>query len=181
MQNLGTKLPAFETTRLVLRPWVPSDAPELYRHASDPAVGPIAGWLPHSDVDDSLLIIQTVFAKAETYAIVLKETGLPIGSVGLLQGARGTFPLPDGELEIGYWIARPYWGHGYATEAVVPVIGHAFNDLGCRVLHGICDVANIKSKRVLEKNGFLHWRTVAGVRDEVVGVTRDYCCMRLMP
>ena len=50
------------TERLILRPWAETDAEDLYRCAKDDRVGPIAGWPPHSSVDDSAEIIRTVFA-----------------------------------------------------------------------------------------------------------------------
>lgn len=50
------------TERLILRPWVETDAEDLYRYAKDDRVGPIAGWPPHSSVDNSAEIIRTVFS-----------------------------------------------------------------------------------------------------------------------
>ena len=65
-----------ETERIILRPWRDSDAEVLYRWASDPDVGPRAGWPPHQSVEESLEIIRTVFRDAtNTWAIELKETG----------------------------------------------------------------------------------------------------------
>lgn len=61
------------TERLILRPWVETDAEDLYRYAKDDRVGPIAGWPPHSSVDNSAEIIRTVFSAPETYAVCLKE------------------------------------------------------------------------------------------------------------
>ena len=55
-----------ETERLILRPWQESEAEILYRYASDPAIGPVAGWAPHTSVENSLEIIRTVFAAPET-------------------------------------------------------------------------------------------------------------------
>ena len=63
------------TERLILRPWQESDAESLYKYARDPEIGPIAGWPPHTSVEDSLNVIRTVFSAPETYAVVLKETG----------------------------------------------------------------------------------------------------------
>ena len=74
------------TSRLLLRPWRESDAEALYRYAKDPAIGPVAGWRPHTSIADSLEIIRTVFAAPETYAVVLKATGDPVGSVGIMLG-----------------------------------------------------------------------------------------------
>ena len=65
-----------ETGRILLRPWRDSDAEVLYKWASDPDVGPRAGWAPHQSVEESLEIIRTVFNDAlHTWAIVLKDTG----------------------------------------------------------------------------------------------------------
>ena len=74
------------TLRLQLRPWQESDAKALYKYAQDPAIGPIAGWPPHISVEDSLNVIRTVFAAPETYAVVLKATDEPVGSVGIMFG-----------------------------------------------------------------------------------------------
>ena len=63
-----------ETERLIIRPWQDSDADALFRYARDPNVGPVAGWAPHTSVENSLEIIRTVFAVPEIYAVVLKET-----------------------------------------------------------------------------------------------------------
>ena len=72
-----------ETKRIILRPWRESDAETLYRWASDPDVGPRAGWPPHQSVEESLEIIRTVFNDAtNTWAIELKETGEAIGAMG---------------------------------------------------------------------------------------------------
>ena len=74
------------TERLILRPWQESDAESLYKYARDPEIGPIAGWPPHTSVEDSLNVIRTVFSAPETYAVVLKETGEPVGSAGIMDG-----------------------------------------------------------------------------------------------
>ena len=75
----------FETKRLVIRPWEEADAEECNKYARDPQVGPVAGWPPHTSVENTRQIIRDVLMVPETYAIVLKETGLPVGSIGLHQ------------------------------------------------------------------------------------------------
>ena len=50
-----------ETERLLLRPWRESDAEDLYRYASDPNVGPIAGWPVHTSIENSREIIRDTF------------------------------------------------------------------------------------------------------------------------
>lgn len=107
------------TERLVLRPWQEPDAESLYKYAKDPAIGPVAGWPSHASVEDSLNIIRTVFSAPETYAVVLKETGEPVGSIGLLFGKDSHVAgIKADEAETGYWIGKPYWGQGLIPEAV---------------------------------------------------------------
>ena len=119
------------TERLVLRPWQESDAESLYKYAQDPAIGPIAGWPPHTSVEDSLNIIRTVFAAPETYAVILKETGEPVGSIGIMFGdGLHSAEMQENEAEIGYWIGRPYWGQGLIPEAVRCLLKRCFEDLG---------------------------------------------------
>ena len=57
-----------ETKRLSFRPWREADAEELFRLASDPDVGPRAGWPPHKSVEESLEIINTVFNSDHVWA-----------------------------------------------------------------------------------------------------------------
>ena len=119
------------TERLVLRPWRESDAEALYKYAKDPAIGPVAGWPPHTSVADSLEIIRTVFAAPETYAVVLKATDEPVGSVGIMFGdGLHSVEMQAGEAEIGYWIGVPYWGQGLIPEAVCCLLKRCFEDLG---------------------------------------------------
>lgn len=104
------------TERLILRPWAETDAEDLYRYAKDDRVGPIAGWPPHSSVDNSAEIIRTVFSAPETYAVCLKEDNGAIGSIGLMIGARSDKEIPDTEGEIGYWIGVPFWGKSLSRD-----------------------------------------------------------------
>lgn len=76
-----------ETERLILRPWEERDANDLFQYASHPEVGPIAGWPVHTSVENSREIIKSYFSAPEIYAIVLKETMQPVGSIGLMIGS----------------------------------------------------------------------------------------------
>ena len=58
-----------ETDRIILRPWRDSDAPVLYKWASDPDVGPRAGWPPHQSVEESLEVIRTVFCDVTNWVM----------------------------------------------------------------------------------------------------------------
>ena len=58
-----------ETNRILLRPWRDDDAEALFKYASDPDVGPRAGWPPHKSVEESLEIIRTVFNTNTMWAV----------------------------------------------------------------------------------------------------------------
>ena len=143
------------TDRLILRPWQESDAESLYKYAQDPAIGPIAGWPPHTSVEDSLNVIRTIFAAPETYAVVLKETNEPVGSIGIMfEDGLHSAEMQANEAEIGYWIGKPYWGQGLIPEAVRRLVQRCFEELGmAAVWCGYYD-GNVKSRRVMEKCGF---------------------------
>ena len=70
-----------------------------------------------------------------------------------LIGCTGYTPSPEGA-EVGYWIGRPHWGQGYATEAMNALVAHLRNDLGIALLHACVFQDNPASMRVLEKCGF---------------------------
>ncbi len=141
-----------KTERLLLRPWMEEDAEDCYEYARDPRVGPSAGWPVHPDVEYSRQIIRDVLAVPETYAIVLKTTNRPIGSISL--HFHSDLAERDGEAELGYWIGVPYWGNGIVPEAARELLRHAFEDLCLEQVWCGYYEGNEKSKRVQEKLGF---------------------------
>ena len=152
-----------ETERLILRRWEESDAEDLYKYASDPDVGPIAGWTPHKSVDEGRDIIKTVFCGAEAYAVCLKSDNKAIGAIELKLNGHTDMTDRDDECELGYWLGKPFWGQGLMPEAAWEMLRHAFEDIGMnRVWCGYYD-GNTKSKRVQEKVGFLYQWTTEGV------------------
>ena len=166
-----------ETKRLILRPWCEDDAEDLYTYASDPEVGPPAGWPPHTRVENSREIIRTVLSAPDTFAVCLKENGRsdgvagghPIGSVGF---HRNDLAEDDDEYELGYWIGKPYWGQGLIPEASREMLRYAFEDLGMnRIWCGYYD-GNEKSRRVQEKLGFLYQRRTEGIEVSLLGEIR---------
>lgn len=147
------------TKRLTLRPWKETDAVALYQYAKSPDVGPIAGWPIHTNVENSRQIIKDVLSAEETYAVVLKNEDLPIGSIGLMIGEKSNLAINYDEGEIGYWIGVPYWGQGLIPEAVNALIRHSFEDLSLKTIWcGYFD-GNEKSRRVQEKCGFQYHHT----------------------
>lgn len=162
-----------ETERLILRPWKPTDAESLYRYASDPRVGPRAGWPPHASVEESAEIIRTVFAQEGVFALTLKGDDETIGCVGIVCGSKSNFPeIDDDEGEIGYWLAVPFWGRGLVPEAMRAIIDYGFRTMGLRQLWcGYFD-GNTQSQRAQEKCGFRHHHTSASVPVPLLGEER---------
>jgi RimJ/RimL family protein N-acetyltransferase len=122
-----------KTERLILRPWTEEDAASLYKYAQDPKIGPIAGWPPHTSVENSREVIRDILSAPETYAVVLKETNEPIGSVGIMFGdGVHSADMQEGDAEIGYWIGVPYWGQGLIPEAVECLLLRCFYELNIK-------------------------------------------------
>ena len=168
-----------ETERILLRPWRESDAEMLYKYASDPEVGPRAGWPPHKSVEESLEIIRTVFNSDHIWAIELKDTGEPtkhheqsdactrhtesqqrknegeaIGCIGYYAYGESNINIGENDAEAGYWIARPYWNQGICTEALRLLIDYCFNTKGFHTIWSDYFPDNPASGRVMEKCGF---------------------------
>lgn len=162
-----------ETARLILRSWDESDAKDLYKYAKDPQVGPAAGWQPHTSEENSLEIIKNILSAEGAYAVILKETGEVIGSVGLMIGNQSPLKCPETEAEIGYWLGVPYWGQGLIPEAVNELIRFAFEELGLENLWCGYYVGNGKSRRVQEKCGFVYQYTKEKVELKLLNEIRD--------
>ena len=90
-----------QTNRLILRPWRESDAESLFRYASDPDVGPRAGWPPHKDIEESRTVIREVFSGPTMWAVVLKSTAEVIGCVGYLPSDASNLQIGENEAEVG--------------------------------------------------------------------------------
>ena len=143
-----------ETQRLILRPFTAADAADLYEYAKDPRVGPAAGWPPHKSLEESREIIASVFSAPNTFAVVDKPSGKVIGSAGFVGRHQTRLPGPDDE--IGYALNPDFWGRGLMPEAVKELLRYGFEELGFQTIWcGHYDF-NDKSRRVVEKCGFLY-------------------------
>ena len=161
----------FETERLLLRPWVEDDAEELYECAKDPRVGPCAGWPAHTSVENSREIIKDVLSGEGTFAICLKETGRPIGSIGLFGTNQTKFPMDEPEIEVGYWVGYPYWGQGIVTEAVMRLQKYVFEERDHKVMWCAFYEGNNRSARTMAKCGFTYHHTE---ENKFISMLNDY-------
>ena len=143
-----------ETNRILLRPWREDDAEALFKYAADPDVGPRAGWPPHKSVEESREVIKNFFSNEDTWAIEHKETSEIIGCIGVLRAGSSNLKIAENECEVGYWIAKPYWGKGICTEAMRLVVDYCFNVKNFTTLWGDYFPENPASGKVMEKCGF---------------------------
>lgn len=161
-----------ETKRLILRPWRLEDAEALYKYASDSDVGIWAGWPPHTSVENSRYVIENVLSANETYAVCLKESGEPIGSVGLKLGDATDMTEREDECELGYWVGKPFWGQGIIPEASRELLRYGFEELNMRAVWcGYYD-GNNKSRRVQEKLGFVYHHTTENLEVPLLNEVR---------
>jgi RimJ/RimL family protein N-acetyltransferase len=140
-------IPVLAAERLILRAPRREDAKAIARLANDRRIAVNTARIPHpyglGDAEEFIAAVNRQDGEA-VFAITLDDA--PIGVCGV-------DPRESGP-EVGYWLGVPYWGHGYATEAVRALIGHAFADLQHAALHAGARVSNPASRRVLEKCGF---------------------------
>ncbi|MEV4316308.1 GNAT family protein [Actinocrispum sp. NPDC049592] len=142
----------WETERLVIREFEDRDAEVFAEYRSDPEVARYQSWDTPMTVAEARARIaryRTLDPTAEgwfQYAIELD--GSLIGDIGV-----GTHQNLM-QAEIGFTLAPPYQGKGYATEAVCRVVEHLFTDRGLHRLSAGCDGRNDASARLLERVGF---------------------------
>ncbi|TVV76047.1 GNAT family N-acetyltransferase [Sphingomonas solaris] len=140
------------TERLMLRPGWIEDAPALAHAIGDEAVVrnlARAPW-PYGVRDaEAFLRDGTRHGPLPDLLIFARTWGSPrlVGGIGLT-------PTAAGEAELGYWIARPYWGLGFATEAGRAVVALAHQSLRVPRLTAHCHLDNPASSHVLRKLGF---------------------------
>jgi [ribosomal protein S5]-alanine N-acetyltransferase len=146
-------LPVFETPRLILRAVRESDAPSYERYFVDYAViSELSAAVPWPYPKGGVMhyirseILPEQGKDRWVWGIFLKENPTElIGNVDLWRA--GT---PGNR---GFWLGRPFWGRGLMTEAVEPVIDHAFQELGFEKLVFSNAFGNAKSRRIKEKTG----------------------------
>lgn len=143
----GFAVPALVTERLVLRAPRGHDAAAIASLANDKRIAVNTARIPFPyGLDDAERFIASANERDGGAAFVIAREGDLIGGCGV--------DLRDDGPEIGYWLGVPYWGCGYATEAVRALIDYAFDDLQHEALAAGARVSNPASRRVLEKCGF---------------------------
>jgi RimJ/RimL family protein N-acetyltransferase len=142
-------IPVLETERLILRPPRFEDAKAIAALANDRRIAENTARIPHPyRVADAEAFIAGVNVPGGETVFLITDLG------DTILGGCGVGVLDGQGPELGYWLGVPFWGQGYATEAVRAVIDYAFTELDCAFLNAGARVTNPASRRVLEKCGF---------------------------
>ncbi len=139
------------TDRLLLRPGWAEDAPALARAIGEEAIVRNLASAPWPyDLTHARAFLETERRPDEASFLIFRRTN---GAPRLI-GAAGLGRSPEDGIELGYWISRPHWGLGYATEAGRAIVAIARHGLRLRKLSAGHFLDNPASGRVLEKLGF---------------------------
>jgi ribosomal-protein-alanine N-acetyltransferase len=159
-----------ETERLLLRTWMPSDAPALLEISSDPEV---TRFLPMSG-PPTLEMMQAWIERQmneqdregfSVWPVVQKETGRLIGRCGLHR-------LPEGYVEVAWIFERAVWGQGYATEAAEAACRYGLDVLKLPQLYALINPANASSIAVAYRLGMRFDRVVRAYKRDLLRYVR---------
>lgn len=145
--------PSLETERLLLRAFTLADAPAVQDLAGAIEIASTTLRIPHPYEEGMAEAwIRSLDPVREEgteiiFAITERETDLLVGAMGL------TLEPVHVRAEMGYWIGKPFWGRGYASEAGRALLGFGFDRLGLNCIHAAHFTRNPASGRVLQKLG----------------------------
>lgn len=149
-----------ETPRLILRSLEKTDLPRVAELIGD---WDVARWLSVVPHPYTLQHAEEFYARMcaamqkgtpEYFLLQRKSDGEQVGAIGLHPPRE---PKPSiGKLMIGYWLGKNYWGQGYMSEAIGPVIQIAFARLTTTHLVADANLDNHSSQKVLRKAGFTY-------------------------
>lgn len=148
-----------QTERLDLRPPVAEDIGFVLERMNTPAIIRFLGGeaLSEAKVRENHASDIAAFAKGEwrRWMIVLRATGERVGRCALLKLRSEAAPAQaQGKPEIGWTLAEPYWGKGYASEAARVVLRFAFDTLGLPEVFAQTSDSNQPSTRLIKRLGF---------------------------
>ena len=155
MTNLkpAIKPRVIKTRHFTLRPYRESDASSIAAHINDKTIARNLLSVPHpyrlADAYDWLRKVRNAARRKNPTWVnfAIEIDGEAVGGIGI-------FKIEGHKAEIGYWLARPYWGRGIMALVVREIAGFAFVELGLRRIYAHVFTFNRASMRVLEKAGF---------------------------
>lgn len=143
-----------QTERLHLRKMKVSDSSSLFKIWSDPDVTKFMNISCFTDENQAKEMINLLDdlsrdSKAIRFSIIKIESNEIIGSCGY-----NSFDFENEKAEIGYDIAKSFWGRGYASEAISSLLDHAFSSLKLNRIEAKVDPENVNSIKLLQKLNF---------------------------
>jgi ribosomal-protein-alanine N-acetyltransferase len=144
--------PSLETPRMNLRELSLDDADSVYRHFSDDSVTQFMDIEPCKNVDEAREIIN--FHIEDTgcrWGLFNKKDDSLIGTCGFHCWMKGN----ESKAEIGFDLAKAYWGYGLMQEALVPVIKFGFDIMKLHMIEATVEEDNKRSQKLLQKIGFV--------------------------
>ena len=142
------------TDRLVMRRWQDSDREPFAALNADPVVMEhFPALLTREQSDTMVDVIEAGFDKHGfgLWALEVADTGEFIGFTGL-NAVRFDAPFAPA-VEVGWRLATPYWGHGYASEAARRSIAYGFDEVELPEIVSFTYVNNLRSRAVMERIG----------------------------
>ena len=145
----------FTSERLLFRLYTQEDFDFLYGMLSDPEMVRYIGNGDTRDPKGTQAFLEWIYSHYEMNkeyglkVIVRKDDHVPVGHAGIVpQKVNG-----KDELEVGYWIAREYWGNGYASESAKALLHRGISQLGLDRLISLIQEGNGASRKIANKNG----------------------------
>lgn len=178
MVHKGTK--EIETERLILRPFNKDDAEAMFKNwESDSKVTEFLRWPTAIDISEAEQVLNEWVQGYESldfyqWAIVLKEIGEPIGSIGVVEKNENLDIV-----HIGYCIGSKWWHQGFTTEAFKAIIPFFFEEVGVNRIESQHDPNNPNSGMVMQKCGLRYEGTLRQADWSNKGVV-DACMYSLL-
>jgi len=169
------------TARLLLRPLEMTDCPDIQRLAGDRDVAATTRDIEHP-YEDGMAENWVGSCQRQNKSGELVHFAITLAQDGAFLGAITLHLDPDkNQAELSYWVGKPFWNQGYATEAVKSVVGHGLTELGLDQVYAAHFARNPSSGRVMQKAGMLHEGFLKGHTEkwgqfedlELYGVTRE--------
>lgn len=136
---------------ITLRKLGTHDLKHFYTWTSDEEVAKTTTWSAYKKLEEAQSFLEKVVENHPWFMAICLQ-GIPIGSITLLPG-QGHF---SHKAELGYVLARSYWGQGITTTAVKLAISKGFKDLNVLRIEAFVDPNHLASNKVLLKAGLAH-------------------------
>lgn len=162
-----------QTSRLILRPFVEDDVDDVYDYASNPEVGPCAGWPAHKDKEETRRVLKIFMESGSDLAVVDKETMRVIGSISLMSDH---YRLGLNVKEIGAVLKQEYWHKGLIPEAITCLLAYAFDTCDLDLVSAYCVDVNDRSRHMIESMKFYYEGTLRLAAQRYDGSVYDYRC-----